>query len=47
MNDLLHPGGNFVYESIKGREVGRFLYGSYPLEHVKMPSYTHSPNSIK
>ena len=27
-----HPGGNFIISAIRGREVGRFLFGAYQLE---------------
>ena len=27
-----HSGGNYILDVIKGREIGRFMYGSLPIE---------------
>jgi NAD(P)H-flavin reductase len=34
LDDFLHPGGNFIVEAVKGREIGRFIYGAYGLEII-------------
>jgi hypothetical protein len=34
INEFFHPGGNFILEAVKGREVGRFIYGAYGLEII-------------
>ena len=34
--DVNHPGGNFLIKQIKGREIGRFMYGAFGLETTNM-----------
>lgn len=42
LTGLTHPGGNFIWEAVKGREVSRFIYGAYGLEKHDMAPYRHS-----
>lgn len=37
-----HPGGNYIIEQIKGREIGRFFYGISGLENLTLPAHKHS-----
>jgi len=43
-----HPGGRFVIDRTVGRDISKFFYGAYALDHnsndpkKKVPSYTHS-----
>ena len=45
---LKHPGGRFVIQRTVGRDISKFFYGGYALDHnsndhkKKVPSYTHS-----
>lgn len=36
---LTHPGGQFIWEDVAGREISRFIYGAYGLETTKIPAY--------
>ena len=29
---LIHPGGRYVLDFVKGREISRFIYGAYKIE---------------
>lgn len=41
-----HPGGQYIATKIYGRDVGRFITGSYHLEeYAHLPAYTHSPQT--
>ena len=42
MTNIVHPGGNFIIEETWGREVSRFLNGSYALETTKKTKHRHS-----
>ena len=43
ISEFVHPGGQYIMQKIYGREVGRFMYGSYHLEEFgTLPAYTHS-----
>ena len=42
MSNFLHPGGNFIMEEVWGREISRFLNGSYALETTKLTKHNHS-----
>lgn len=42
LTGMTHPGGNFIWKSVKGREISRFLYGAYGLENTLIPPYKHS-----
>jgi len=47
LNEFTHPGGNFILNEIQGREVGRFIYGSYPLESVPEATlHKHSSHAL-
>ena len=39
---LQHPGGNFIHESVKGREIARFFFGAYGLEFTTLLPHAHS-----
>jgi len=36
LTDLVHPGGQFIWEECQGREVARFIYGAFGLESTTM-----------
>ena len=42
MSSFLHPGGNFIIEEVWGREISRFLNGSYALETTLLTKHQHS-----
>jgi len=42
LTGLVHPGGQFIWQAVKGREVSRFIYGAYGLENSEIPAYNHS-----
>jgi len=41
-----HPGGNFIISSVKGRELGRFMYGAYSLEAMNHKKYHHTTTDM-
>ena len=42
ISTFTHPGGNFIYANCFGREVSRFLNGSYGHEYLNFaPAFTH------
>ncbi|EAR85450.2 DOMON domain protein (macronuclear) [Tetrahymena thermophila SB210] len=42
LDKISHPGGKFIFNSVRGRDVSRFMNGSYGLENTNMPPHTHS-----
>ena len=43
ITDFKHPGGQYLMHRIYGRDVSRFLTGSYHLEeYAELPAYAHS-----
>lgn len=42
MTDFRHPGGNFLLDQLKGREIGRYIYGIYNLETISMNPHYHT-----
>ncbi|KAL4443103.1 hypothetical protein ABPG74_002170 [Tetrahymena malaccensis] len=42
IDKISHPGGKFIFNSVRGRDISRFMNGSYGLENTNMPSHTHS-----
>ncbi|EAR87476.1 cytochrome b5-like heme/steroid-binding domain protein (macronuclear) [Tetrahymena thermophila SB210] len=42
IKNMYHPGGNFIIKKMKGREIGRFMYGAFGLETSNMAGYEHS-----
>jgi cytochrome b involved in lipid metabolism len=43
ITDFKHPGGQYLMHKIYGRDVSRFLTGSYHLEEYSdLPAYAHS-----
>ncbi|CAD8212378.1 unnamed protein product [Paramecium pentaurelia] len=41
-----HPGGQYIWECVKGREVSRFIYGGCGLEDGTAKQYPHSKNAV-
>ncbi|CAD8127282.1 unnamed protein product [Paramecium sonneborni] len=41
-----HPGGQYIWERVKGREVSRFVYGGCGLEDGTAQQYSHSKHAI-
>jgi cytochrome b involved in lipid metabolism len=46
ISDFQHPGGKFILEAIKGREIGRFIYGGYNLVGHNFQPHKHSEFAI-
>jgi Cytochrome b5-like Heme/Steroid binding domain len=42
VTNFAHPGGAYIFEHVKGRDVSRFLYGGYGLELDNGPAWEHS-----
>lgn len=47
VGNFFHPGGNFIIEAVRGREVGRFLYGAYGLESMPGTEHKHSKKAFE
>lgn len=47
LGNFFHPGGNFIIEAARGREVGRFLYGSYGIESIPGTEHKHSKKAFE
>ena len=41
-----HPGPQFIFNEIKGREIGRFIFGAYGLESTELKEHIHSKDAI-
>ncbi|CAD8128226.1 unnamed protein product [Paramecium sonneborni] len=46
LTGFFHPGGQYIWEKAKGREVSRFIYGGCGLEDGTAQQYPHSKNAI-
>lgn len=46
LTGFVHPGGQYIWEKTKGREVSRFIYGSQGLEDGSCPAFKHSDKAI-
>jgi hypothetical protein len=42
LSSLVHPGGNFIWREVRGREISRFMYGAYGLEKSSIKPHNHS-----
>lgn len=42
---MFHPGGNYIFSKIYGREIDRFFFGGYALEGDIRKSYVHTPKA--
>ncbi|KRX06845.1 hypothetical protein PPERSA_11490 [Pseudocohnilembus persalinus] len=42
LKGINHPGGNYIFKQILGREIDRFYFGGYNLEEDKRLSHVHS-----
>ncbi|CAD8069053.1 unnamed protein product [Paramecium primaurelia] len=40
VSDFNHPGGQYIFRKIKGREVGRYFYGSYPIKDTQLHKHS-------
>ena len=47
LGGFFHPGGNFIIEAVRGREVGRFLYGAYGAESIPGTEHKHSKRAFE
>ncbi|KRX06844.1 hypothetical protein PPERSA_11489 [Pseudocohnilembus persalinus] len=45
LNNLAHPGGNYIFNQICGREIDRFFFGNYQLEGDNRQPYLHTPKA--
>ncbi len=47
LTDFKHPGGQYIMCKTYGRDVSRFLTGSYHLEEYSdLPAYAHSKQAF-
>lgn len=46
LTGLTHPGGQYIWNEVYGREVSRFIYGAYGLETSLSTPYKHSKFAI-
>ncbi|CAD8106849.1 unnamed protein product [Paramecium primaurelia] len=46
LTGFVHPGGQYIWEKTKGREISRFIYGGQSLEDGNSRAYTHSDKVI-
>ncbi|CAD8113101.1 unnamed protein product [Paramecium sonneborni] len=47
LTGFIHPGGQYIWEKTKGREISRFIYGGQGLEDGSCPVYKHSVKAIQ
>lgn len=48
IKNFTHPGGNFIFDYIHGREIGRFMYGAYGIEFMAgQTQHHHSKQALK
>ncbi|CAD8092049.1 unnamed protein product [Paramecium sonneborni] len=40
VSDFNHPGGQYIFRKIKGREIGRYFYGSYPIKDTQLHKHS-------
>ena len=45
--DFVHPGGQWILNQVRFRDVGRFLYGMVPLESSLNHQWTHSAGAFE
>ncbi|CAD8125991.1 unnamed protein product [Paramecium sonneborni] len=46
LTEFVHPGGQYIWNKIKGREVSRFIFGGCGLEDETAKQYEHSKNAL-
>ena len=46
LTKFFHPGGEFLIEQCKGRDVSRFLVGAYAIETSKLKPHKHSEKAF-
>ena len=47
ITEFRHPGGQFLVDKCRGRDVGRFMFGGYMLEPFsKIKGHIHSKNAM-
>lgn len=46
ISDFNHPGGQFIMDAIKGREIGRYFYGGSPVEKLDIVPHKHTAFAI-
>ncbi|CAD8192215.1 unnamed protein product [Paramecium pentaurelia] len=47
LTGFVHPGGQYIWEKTKGREISRFIYGGQGLEDGSCPPFKHSDKAIQ
>ena len=47
MKNFVHPGGNYIIESLNGKDMARYLYGNQGLEFGFVPGYNHSVQALE
>lgn len=47
VTSFVHPGGQYLIQPVIGKEIGRYMNGSLPLEGYDTPSYTHSAKAMQ
>ncbi|KRX05977.1 hypothetical protein PPERSA_01055 [Pseudocohnilembus persalinus] len=45
LQNIFHPGGNYIFNKIYGREIDRFFFGGYALEGDNRRSHQHTPKA--
>lgn len=42
IGNLMHPGGNYLLEELRGEEVSRYIYGAYSYELAQCEPHRHT-----
>ncbi|CAD8152680.1 unnamed protein product [Paramecium octaurelia] len=45
LTEFVHPGGQYIWKKVKGREISRFIYGGCGLEDDTAKQFQHSHNA--
>lgn len=46
LQNQIHPGGQYIWKAIQGREVSRYIFGAYSLEGTSVLPYQHSKYAL-
>ena len=47
LSNLIHPGGQFIWDQVNGREISRYIFGAYGLESSEIKPHKHSEYALK
>lgn len=42
LTGFVHPGGQYIWEKMRGRDISRFIYGISDVEDGSCKAYRHS-----